>query len=257
MRAKVNWERGINGMMNKTRIEWTESTWNPITGCTQISDGCMNCYAKRMSKRLKAMGNLRYKNEFEVTIHNDLFNQPLKTKESKMIFVCSMSDIFHESVDFQTITKLFDVMREAHWHTFQVLTKRSQRLLAFSKIYSIPENVWVGVTVENEKNIQRLEHLKLVNASTKFLSCEPLLGSLKVCDFSGIQWIVAGGESGPNSRDIDIDWVREIRDQCVSKAIPFFFKQWGGWNKKKNGREIDGEIFMQMPSVIERSESYD
>jgi len=235
--------------LNKTKIEWTESTWNPITGCSEKSTGCINCYAKKMAKRLHAMGNPRYKNEFEVTIHNDLFDFPLKVKQSKIIFVCSMSDIFHESISFEIINQLFDVMEKADWHVFQILTKRSERLLEFSKSRKIASNIWIGVTLEHESVIHRLEHIKEIDASVKFLSCEPLVGSLKDCDFSGIDWIVVGGESGSNSRPIKEEWVLEIRDQCIDKDIKFFFKQWGGWNKKKNGKLLQGRIYDDMPDI--------
>ena len=235
--------------MNKTKIEWTESTWNPITGCSEASTGCLNCYAKKMAKRLKAMGNPRYKNGFEVTIHEDLFELPLKTKESKIIFVCSMSDLFHESISFEVIGQIFDIMEEANWHIFQVLTKRSSRLLEFSKTRKIPQNVWIGVTVEHESVKSRLDHIKQVDAKVRFLSCEPLVGSLKELDFTGIDWIVVGGESGSSSRPLKEEWVLEIRDQCETKRIKFFFKQWGGWNKKKNGKLLQGKIYDQMPDI--------
>lgn len=235
--------------MNKTKIEWTESTWNPITGCSEASTGCANCYAKKMAKRLKAMGNPRYKNGFEITIHEDLFELPLKSKEPKIIFVCSMSDLFHEKVSFEVIERLFDVMEKANWHIFQVLTKRSGRLLEFSKTRTIPSNVWIGVTIEHESVSNRLEHIKQISAKVKFLSCEPLVGSLRELDFNGIDWIVVGGESGSNSRPLREDWVLEIRNQCEEKNIRFFFKQWGGWNKKKNGKLLQGKIYDQMPDV--------
>lgn len=235
--------------MNKTSIEWTESTWNPITGCTAISSGCMNCYAKKMAKRLQAMGNPRYIDGFNVTIHEDLFEQPIKIHRPQVIFVCSMSDIFHESVSFDIITRIFDVMEKASWHIFQVLTKRSDRLKEFSKSRKIPGNVWIGVSVEHSDLKSRIDDLRNIEAKVKFLSCEPLVGSLNDCDFSGIDWIVVGGESGANARAIDEKWVIEIRDKCLESNIKFFFKQWGGWNKKKNGKILQGKIYNEMPII--------
>lgn len=236
--------------MNNTKIEWTESTWNPITGCTQISTGCQNCYAKKMAKRLSAMGNPRYRNNFEVTIHRDLFNQPLEINSRRIIFVCSMSDLFHESIPFEIIVELFDIMEKANWHIFQVLTKRSERLKEFSENYKIPNNVWIGVTVEHESLSYRINDLRDIEAKVKFLSCEPLVGSLAKCDFQGIDWVVVGGESGSNARPLKEEWVTEIRDICLNEGIKFFFKQWGGWNKKKNGKLLQGEIHSEMPSII-------
>lgn len=235
--------------MNKTSIEWTESTWNPITGCTEISTGCLNCYARKMSKRLQAMGNPRYKNGFNVTVHEDIFAMPLKIKKPQIVFVCSMSDLFHEDINFETIGKIFDIMEKASWHIFQVLTKRSERLVEFSKSRRIPDNVWIGVTVEHKNLDYRIDHLRNIDAKVKFLSCEPLVGSLKDCNFSNIDWIVVGGESGSNARKIEEDWVIEIRDKCFESNIKFFFKQWGGWNKKKNGKILQGNIYCEMPEI--------
>jgi len=237
--------------MNKTSIEWTENTWNPITGCTQISDGCKNCYAKRMAKRLKAMGNPRYVNEFRLTIHEDLFSVPLLKKKPQVIFVCSMSDLFHEDVSFEVIKKIFEVMIAADWHVFQVLTKRADRLLEYSKNHLIPDNVWVGTSVENSKVLDRIDSLKEVKAKTKFLSCEPLLGPLYDMNLEGVDWVVVGGESGPKSRPVEKEWVVDIKEKCETFGAKFFFKQWGGFNKKKNGRVLDGEIYNQMPKLPE------
>ncbi len=235
--------------MNKTKIEWTDKTWNPITGCTQISTGCKNCYAKKMARRLHAMKNPRYINEFDITIHEDLFEVPLNIKKPSVVFVCSMSDLFHEDVSFDEITKIFDTMKKANWHIFQVLTKRPERLLEFSKNYEIPENVWVGTSVENKDFIYRVEILEQVQAKIHFLSCEPLLGSLDEMELTNIQWVVVGGESGSNARPVEKKWIIELRDKCEKEKIPFFFKQWGGWNKKKNGHELDGKIYKQMPEI--------
>ena len=234
--------------MNKSKIEWTDKTWNPITGCTQIGDGCKNCYAKKMAHRLHAMKNPRYENEFKVTIHEDLFDAPLKMKNPSVIFVCSMSDLFHEEVNFIHIEKIFHTMERADQHIFQVLTKRPERLLQFSKEHKIPDNVWVGTSLESETYRERVDILRNVKARIRFLSCEPLLGSLKHIDFKGIDWVVTGGESGSNARPVDKAWILEIRDICQEERIPFFFKQWGGWNKKKNGHELDGKIYKEMPN---------
>lgn len=235
--------------MNKTKIEWTDKTWNPITGCTQVSSGCKNCYAKKMAKRLHAMGNPRYKNEFKITIHEDLFEVPLTIKKPSVVFVCSMSDLFHEDVPYESIKKIFDTMKKADWHIFQVLTKRPERLLEFSQSYKIPKNVWIGTSVENNENIYRAEILKNVQAKIHFLSCEPLLGSLENLCLDNIQWVVVGGESGSGARPVEKDWIINLRDNCQKSKVPFFFKQWGGWNKKKNGHELDGKVYKQMPEV--------
>lgn len=233
--------------MNRTKIEWTDKTWNPITGCTTASEGCQNCYAKKMANRLLSMGNPRYINGFDVTIHEDLFEAPLSIKKPSIVFVCSMSDLFHEDVNYHYIERIFDVMKKANWHIFQVLTKRPNRLLEFSKAYAIPENVWVGTSVELSKYKIRVELLREVQAKIKFISCEPLLGTLKSVDLEGIDWIVVGGESGSNARPVDKQWILEIRDMCKEKNIAFFFKQWGGWNKKKNGHLLDGKEYKEMP----------
>ena len=194
--------------MNKTKIQWTEMTWNPITGCTKISDGCLNCYAARMAKRLKAMGNPRYLNEFEVTVHKDLLEVPLDIKQPKMIFVNSMSDLFHKDVPDAIIVKVFETMNKAHWHTFQVLTKRPERVLAMDQagLLKWSPNIWMGTTVENDKYIDRIDKLRETKANIKFLSCEPLLGSLKDISLEKIDWVIVGGESGPKSREIKKGW---------------------------------------------------
>ena len=229
--------------MNKTKIQWTEMTWNPITGCTKISDGCLNCYAARMAKRLKAMGNPRYLNEFEVTVHKDLLEVPLDIKQPKMIFVNSMSDLFHKDVPDATIVKVFETMNKAHWHTFQVLTKRPERVLAMDQagLLKWSPNIWMGTTVENDKYIDRIDKLRETKANIKFLSCEPLLGSLKDISLEKIDWVIVGGESGPKSREIKKEWVLELKDLCEKDGVAFFFKQWGGINKKKSGRMLDGK----------------
>lgn len=235
--------------MNKTKIQWTEQTWNPITGCSKISDGCLNCYAARMAKRLKAMENPRYRNEFEVTMHNDLYDVPIRIKTPKMIFVNSMSDLFHKDVPDEDILKIFDTMNKASWHTFQVLTKRPERVLKMddSGMLSWSNNIWMGTTVENDKYLHRIDCLRQTKAYVKFLSCEPLLGSLTTMDLNGIDWVIVGGESGPHSREMKEKWVLDIKDMCRAHNIPFFFKQWGGINKKKTGRVLQGKIYDEFP----------
>lgn len=235
--------------MNKTKIQWTEMTWNPITGCTKISDGCVNCYAARMAKRLKAMGNPRYINEFKVTAHKDLLEVPLGIKQPKMIFVNSMSDLFHEDVTDNTIVKIFQTMNRAHWHTFQVLTKRPERLLSMDQegLLQWSPNIWMGITIESDKYVDRIDKLRDTKANIKFLSCEPLLGSLKNINLENIDWVIVGGESGPKSREMKKEWVMEIRELCEKSGVAFFFKQWGGTNKKKSGRLLDGKTYDSYP----------
>ena len=235
--------------MNKTKIQWTEMTWNPITGCTKISDGCLNCYAARMAKRLKAMGNPRYINEFAVTVHKDLLEVPLDIKQPKMIFVNSMSDLFHKDIPDDIIIKVFETMNKAHWHTFQVLTKRPERVLEMDQagLLNWSPNIWMGSTVENDKYVDRIDKLRETTSNIKFLSCEPLLGSLKVISLEEINWVIVGGESGPKSREMKKEWVLELKDLCEKDGVAFFFKQWGGVNKKKNGRLLDGKTYDGYP----------
>ena len=235
--------------MAKSAIEWTESTWNPLTGCTKISPGCKNCYAERMAKRLKAMGQPNYRNGFRLTLHEHVLEYPLRWKKPQMIFVNSMSDLFHKDVPVDFILRVFDVMHRAHWHTFQVLTKRSERLLELDPIIDWPENVWMGVSVENQDYTFRIDHLRQTHAVVKFLSLEPLLGPIPSLDLANIDWVIVGGESGPKARPIRQEWVTEIRDQCLAANVPFFFKQWGGVNKKKTGRLLEGRTWDQLPQV--------
>lgn len=234
-------------MSSKSAIEWTESTWNPLTGCTKISPGCKHCYAERMAKRLQAMGQPNYRNGFQLTLHEHSLEIPLHWKQPQMIFVNSMSDLFHEEVPLEYILRVFATMSKASWHTFQVLTKRSDRLLELDKELLWPENVWMGVSVENQSYTFRVDHLRETHAVIKFLSLEPLLGPLANLNLSGIHWVIVGGESGPGARPIQESWVRDIRDQCLDANIPFFFKQWGGTNKKKSGRELDGKTWDELP----------
>jgi len=234
--------------MAKSAIEWTESTWNPVTGCTKISPGCKHCYAERMSIRLKAMGQPNYANGFRLTLHEHVLELPLHWKRPQIVFVNSMSDLFHKRVSLEFILKVFDVMAQASHHRFQVLTKRSKRLLELSPKLPWPSNVWMGVSVENSDYLFRLDHLRQTDAHIKFVSFEPLLGPIHDLDLEGIDWVIVGGESGPKARPMDPDWVREIRDRCLSAKVPFFFKQWGGVIKKRNGRILDGRMWGQMPA---------
>jgi len=236
-------------MAAHSAIEWTESTWNPVTGCSKISPGCAHCYAERMSMRLKAMGQPNYRNGFKVTIHPQTLRLPMHWKKPQVIFVNSMSDLFHEEVPDDFIHQVFDVMKHAHWHIFQVLTKRSERLAELAPSLQWSQNVWMGVSVENQDYAYRVSHLLQTDAATKFVSFEPLIGPIGNIELSGIGWVIVGGESGPGSRPMDKQWVIDIRNKCLDEGIRFFFKQWGGTNKKKAGRSLEGKIWNQMPMV--------
>jgi protein gp37 len=238
-------------MASKSSIEWTESTWNPLTGCNKISSGCKNCYAERMARRLTAMGVPSYANGFKLTLHPHLLRLPIQWPKPQMIFVNSMSDLFHEDVPLDFIQAVFVVMREASWHTFQVLTKRSDRLLELSPLIEWPSNVWMGVSVESPNYIPRVRHLQRTRARVKFLSLEPLLVPLPRLPLKGIDWVIVGGESGPRSRPIKPEWVTQIRDQCIAKDVPFFFKQRGGVNKKRTGRVLAGRTWDEMPRAAQ------
>lgn len=236
-------------MAANSAIEWTESTWNPLTGCTKISPGCKHCYAERMALRLQAMRQPNYANGFDLTLHENALELPLKWKKPQTIFVNSMSDLFHKAVPVDFILKTFDVMRRADWHHFQVLTKRSDRLLEFSPKLPWKPHIWMGVSVETQSYTFRIDHLRKTGASVKFLSLEPLLGPLPRLNLEGIDWVIVGGESGPGARPIDPAWVLEIRDQCLDVRVPFFFKQWGGTRKKKSGRRLEGRTWDEMPAL--------
>ncbi len=237
-------------MANNSAIEWTESTWNPLTGCTKISPGCKHCYAERMATRLQAMGQPNYANGFDLTLHPHMLEIPLSWKKPQFIFVNSMSDLFHEDVPLDFIQQVIDVMRRASWHTFQVLTKRSDRLLAVDRELKWPHNVWMGVSVETSKYLPRIDHLRKTGAFVKFLSLEPLLGPLSRMKLDNINWVIVGGESGPGARPIREEWVVDIRDQCLAARVPFFFKQWGGIRKKRNGRVLQGRTWDEMPTSL-------
>jgi protein gp37 len=232
-------------------IEWTESTWNPLTGCTKISPGCKHCYAERMAFRLQAMGQPHYVDGFKLTLHEDALELPLHWKKPQTIFVNSMSDLFHKNVPLEFVQRVFDVMRRAHWHQFQVLTKRSDRLAELDQQIDWPANVWMGVSVETAAYRYRIDHLRTTGARVKFLSLEPLLGPLPQLNLANIDWAIVGGESGPGARPMDRAWVVEIRKQCEHARVPFFFKQWGGRNKKKAGRELDGRTWDEMPHRLQ------
>ena len=236
--------------MAKSTIEWTNETWNPSTGCDKISPGCKFCYADRMAKRLRAMGQAKYKNGFELTLHENVMNIPLTWKKPRVIFVNSMSDLFHHDVPIAFILGVFETMVKADWHQFQVLTKRSDRLCELSAMLPWPHNVWMGVSVENNDYAFRIDHLRQTPAHIKFLSLEPLLGSLPNLNLDGIDWVIVGGESGPGARPVDPSWVIDIRDQCVDAGVKFFFKQWGGVRDKRAGDKamLEGRVWREMPN---------
>ena len=246
-------------MADRTGIEWTETTWNPTTGCDRVSVGCDNCYALTLAKRLKAMGNPKYQNDgdsktsgpgFGLTLHDYQLELPYRWRAPRLVFVNSMSDLFHNDVPLEFIQSVFSVMADTPRHTYQILTKRSKRLATVANDLDWPPNVWMGVTVENDRYAFRIEHLRSVNASVRFISAEPLLGPLPKLDLSGISWLIAGGESGHGARPVEEAWVRDLRDQCVAAGTAFFFKQWGGRTPKANGRELDGIHHDEMPVLL-------
>jgi protein gp37 len=234
-------------------IEWTEGTWNPVTGCTKISPGCKHCYAERMANRLLAMRQPRYRNGFEVTLQPDLVHLPLRWRQPRTIFVNSMSDLFQADIPEAFIREVFQTMAAAHWHTFQILTKRANRLAEIARRLAWPINVWMGVSVESPRYLGRIERLKQVPAAVRFLSVEPLLARIPLLDLGGIDWVIVGGESGPGARAMDADWVREIRARCLGAGVPFFFKQWGGVRKDRTGRILDGRTWDEVPQATLRS----
>ncbi|MFC7245169.1 DUF5131 family protein [Catellatospora aurea] len=245
-------------MGDRSRIEWTEATWNPSTGCDRVSAGCDNCYALTLAKRLKSMGQDRYQVDgdprtsgpgFGVTLHYDTLTLPDKWRRPRLVFVNSMSDLFHARVPLSFIQEVFATMRRTPQHTYQVLTKRTLRLRRLAESLDWPPNVWMGVSVENEKVSYRIDHLREVPAAVRFLSCEPLLGPIPNINLDGIHWVIAGGESGPQFRPVEHAWVCSLRDACVKKNVPFFFKQWGGFTAKSGGRTLDEEIWDQMPKI--------
>jgi protein gp37 len=234
-------------MAGPSHIEWTEATWNPVTGCTKISAGCKHCYAERMALRLRAMGKPQYANGFELTLQPGALEVPLSWKRPRVIFVNSMSDLFHEDVGLDFTKKVFDVMLRCEQHTFQVLTKRPEVAEALAPSLPWPSNVWLGASVEDERVLHRVATLRKVPAKVRFLSVEPLIGPIRRLPLRGIHWVIVGGESGPRARPMDSEWVRSLRDQCVDAGVPFFFKQWGGVNKGLTGRVLDGRTWDEMP----------
>lgn len=235
-------------MPKASSIEWTEYTWNPMTGCSKVSEGCRNCYAERMALRLQAMGNARYANGFRVTLHDDLVDLPRRMRQPRLIFVNSMSDLFHEKVPLEFIRRVFATMEACPQHTFQVLTKRSQRLRELSARLPWPANVWMGVSIEDDRVLSRVGDLRKVPAEVRFLSCEPLIGPLDALPLDGISWVIVGGESGPGARPMKRTWVESIRRQCRQADVAFFFKQWGGVRKDLAGRELNGRTYDDMPT---------
>ena len=243
-------------MSDKSSIEWTDATWNPTTGCDRVSVGCDNCYALTLAKRLKAMGVAKYQNDgdprtsgpgFGLTLHDATLTTPYRWRSPRLVFVDSMSDLFHPGVPLDFIRRVFDIMSDTPRHTYQVLTKRSKRLATLAPDLDWPSNVWMGVSVENDRYAFRIDHLRSVDAEVRFVSAEPLLGPLSDLDLSSIHWLIAGGESGPRARSMDASWVRELRDQCHSAGVAFFFKQWGGRTPKAGGRQLDGVHHDEMP----------
>ncbi|MBN8837444.1 MAG: phage Gp37/Gp68 family protein [Sphingobacteriia bacterium] len=236
--------------MAQSSIEWTEMTWNPTTGCNKISAGCKNCYAEVMARRLQAMGIEKYKDGFELRIHEDALQIPFTWKHSKVVFVNSMSDLFHKDVPFKFIQKVFDVMNQTPQHTYQVLTKRADRLYELHHKLNWTNNIWMGVSVEDERVKDRIDFLRYTDAKIKFLSCEPLIGPLQNLDLTNIHWAIVGGESGRKARPMQESWVWDIKQQCTEQGVAFFFKQWGGINKKKAGRILGGRTYDEMPVKI-------
>ncbi|MBL0327020.1 MAG: phage Gp37/Gp68 family protein [Cytophagaceae bacterium] len=237
--------------MASTKIEWTESTWNPITGCDKITSGCKFCYAEIMTRRLQAMGQEKYKNGFEVTLHPDTLQEPYNWKKPKMIFVNSMSDLFHKDVPIEYIQKIFKVMKENPQHVFQILTKRADILNYYDSEGWLDwsHNIWMGVTVEDANVMKRIDQLRTTGAKVKFLSCEPLITDLPNMNLQNIDWVIVGGESGRTPRPIKEEWVLNIKEQCNAQKTAFYFKQWGGTNKKKNGRLLEGKSYSEMPTI--------
>jgi protein gp37 len=240
-------------MAEKSAIEWTDATWNPVTGCTKISAGCDHCYAERFSERFRGVPGHPFETGFDITLRPERLAAPLAWRSPRRIFVNSMSDLFHKQVPSRFIDKVFDTMERAHWHTFQVLTKRLSLMRDYIQrrygSQSRPENIWCGVSVEDGSRVARLHHLRATPAAIRFLSIEPLIGSMGRLDLSGIQWVIVGGESGPRARTMDPKWVREIRDQCFQAGVAFFFKQWGGLRPKAGGRTLDGREWSEFPHV--------
>lgn len=237
-------------MASQTQIEWTGVTWNPVTGCSKVSEGCRHCYAHRLALRLQAMGNRRYTNGFQVTLHEDLVEAPFRWRSPRVVFVNSMSDLFHHKVPVSFLQQVFETMNKCRQHTFQILTKRSGRLRQLSGQLEWTKNIWMGVSVENESVYPRIEDLRQVPAHVRFLSCEPLIGPMEELPLKDIHWVIVGGESGPGARPMEKEWVLSIRDRCRKAGVPFFFKQWGGVRKHQYGRMLDSRTYDEMPMLI-------
>lgn len=241
--------------MAETKIEWTDKTWNPVTGCTKKSEGCVHCYAEVMARRLKGMGQEKYKNAFQLTLHPEDLDEPKKWHRSHNVFVCSMGDLFHEEVPFDFVDRVMDIIRETPQHRYQILTKRAERMEEYFSSHEIPVNVWVGVTVEVQRTRNRIDHIRNLKAPVRFLSCEPLLEDLGNLNLDGIDWVIVGGESGTQARPMKEGWVQNIKLLAEKAGIAFFFKQWGTWgqdgvkrNKRVNGKLLNGEVIQQMPN---------
>ena len=245
--------------MAETKIEWTDKTWNPVTGCTKKSEGCVHCYAEVMARRLKGMGQLKYRNAFSLTLHPEDLDEPKKWRKPHNIFICSMGDLFHEDVPFEFVDKVMKTIRETPWHRYQILTKRAERMEEYFLSHSVPSNAWLGVTVEVQRTLSRIDNLRHLPASVRFLSCEPLLEDLGHMDLEGVDWIIVGGESGTQARPMKEEWVLNIKRQAEEQDIAFFFKQWGTWsrdgvkrNKHVNGKLLEGKMIQQMPKEKRR-----
>jgi protein gp37 len=237
-------------MAQTSAIEWTEATWNPVTGCDQVSPGCAHCYAKAFAERWRGIPGHAYEQGFDLRLWPQRLEVPLRWRKPKTIFVNSMSDLFHEDIPLAFVEQVFKTMRSAHWHTFQILTKRHERLVELADYFDWPPNVWMGVTIENRRFVHRADALRAVSAAVRFISAEPLLGPLDDLNLEGIDWLIAGGESGPGHRRMDVEWVRALRDSCAREDVAFFFKQWGGHRPKSNGRELDGRRWDDNPSPV-------
>ena len=244
-------------MSTTTQIEWTDATWNPVTGCTKISAGCDNCYAERFSERFRGVAGHPFERGFDLTIRPDRLMQPVAWTKPRLIFVNSMSDLFHKEVPRDHIAKVFDTMEKAHWHIYQVLTKRSTLLMKFLneryRARQPPPHIWFGVSVEDRQATSRIAHLRKANAAVRFLSIEPLIAPIGKLDLQAIDWVIVGGESGPHARPMNAEWALDVRDQCIAARVPFFFKQWGGCSPKTGGRLLDGKIWSQFPQLCSAS----
>lgn len=236
-------------MADRSAIEWTEATWNPVTGCDKVSPGCAHCYAQRFAERWRGTPDHPYEQGFDLRLWPERLELPLRWRKPRLIFTNSMSDLFHEDIPFEFVEQVFDVMAQAHWHTFQVLTKRHERLAELAPLLSWPANVWMGVSIENKRWVRRADYLRQVPAAVRFISAEPLLGPLVDLDLEGIDWLIAGGESGPGFRAVNEEWLVDVRDRCIAAGVPYFFKQWGGPRPKSGGRLLKGEEWSQMPPL--------